>query len=128
MHELIYPDYENFDKYKNLKYNVKYRIKKSMFKKEIGKQCEIFLHVPDLDSIEKIKMYIYDVYHNHLEPSFPGSLIRLHPNPNDEVFSFKNEKELLDLLNAYEIELELDKEYAKEKINEIAELYEIENI
>ena len=52
---------------------------------------------------------------------FPGSLIRLHPNPNDEIFSFKNEKELFNLLNDFEIELKLDKEYAKEKINEIKE-------
>ena len=117
MNKLIYLDYENFDKYKNLKYNVKYRITKSMFKKEIGKQCEIFLLVPDADSVEKIKMYIYDVYDNYFETP--------HLHQNDQVHPFRNEKELFKFLNSCEMELELDKEYAKEKINEIVELYEM---
>ena len=118
MYELIYPNYENFDKYKNLKYNVKYRIKKSVFKKHIGKQCEFILHVPDTDSVEKIKMYIYDVYNNYFETP--------HLHQNDDIYSFKNEKDLFLLLESEDLILELDKEYAQEKINEVKKLYEME--
>lgn len=118
MHKLIYSDYENFDKYKNLKYNVKYRIIKSIFDKHIGKQCEFILHVPDADSVEKIKMYIYDVYDNYFETP--------HLHQNDDVYSFKNEKDLYLLLDSEDLTLELDKEYAQEKINEVKKLYEME--
>lgn len=118
MYELIFLNYEKMFKYKNLKYNVKYRIKKSVFKKHIGKQCEFILHVLDADSVEKIKMYIYGVYDNYFETP--------HLHQNDDIYSFKNEKDLYLLLESEDLILELDKEYAQEKINEVKKLYEME--
>lgn len=67
-----------------------------------------------MESIEKIKFYIYDVYNNE------------NKNINNDVYAFRNMEQLYDLLDFYEIKLETDKEYAKEKINEIKKLYEMD--
>ena len=67
-----------------------------------------------MESIEKIKFYIYDVYNNE------------NKNINNDVYAFRNMEQLYDLLDFYEIKLETDKEYAQEKINEIKKLYEMD--